>query len=334
MNEEMLCREFCKYGPLASVKIMWPRTEEERGRTSNRAFVAFMTRKDAERAMAALDGITEFSSPLILKLSCYLCGKISVYHWLWQQWCLLPLGKVIMGFEMKLGWGKPARIPPQPLYTPIGVRAAPPPPSGLPFNAQPRDRFRNDFTKPLSSSKSELDKVQSCRAGYVPLEGLSSVLDLGLNRFFFYSLVFCFKKRHFFQIYILLLKMSKICCERLESYSIDVGSYDRVWVFSFDVLASLKWIWMLSPVSMLNMSCSTGTHFLILSLFDLTSQTDSVRSRSQSGYPNRKVHTLFLLRLTSCHNTRVLGQRLSCTCIHTHPWRQEGPGLGAALAHV
>ncbi|KAM4546080.1 U2 snRNP-associated SURP motif-containing protein isoform 2-T4 [Odontesthes bonariensis] len=125
MNEEMLCREFCKYGPLASVKIMWPRTDEERCRTSNRAFVAFMTRKDAERAMAALDG------------------------------------KVIMGFEMKLGWGKPARIPPQPLYTPVGVRAAPPPPSGLPFNAQPRDRFRNDFTKPLGMSKAELDKTLS-----------------------------------------------------------------------------------------------------------------------------------------------------------------------------
>jgi len=66
-----------------------------------------------------------------------------------------------MGFEMKLGWGKPARIPPQPLYTPVGVRAAPPPPSGLPFNAQPRDRFRNDFTKPLGMSKAELDKVKS-----------------------------------------------------------------------------------------------------------------------------------------------------------------------------
>ncbi|XP_069002657.1 U2 snRNP-associated SURP motif-containing protein isoform X1 [Embiotoca jacksoni] len=125
MNEEMLCKEFCKYGPLASVKIMWPRTDEERCRTSNRAFVAFMTRKDAERALAALDG------------------------------------KVIMGFEMKLGWGKPARIPPQPLYTPVGVRATPPPPSGLPFNAQPRDRFRNDFTKPLGLSKGELDKTLS-----------------------------------------------------------------------------------------------------------------------------------------------------------------------------
>uniref|UniRef100_A0AAX7SBW2 RRM domain-containing protein n=1 Tax=Astatotilapia calliptera TaxID=8154 RepID=A0AAX7SBW2_ASTCA len=125
MNEEMLCKEFCKYGPLASVKIMWPRTDEERCRTSNRAFVAFMTRKDAERALAALDG------------------------------------KVIMGFEMKLGWGKPARIPPQPLYTPVGVRVTPPPPSGLPFNAQPRDRFRNDFTKPLGMSKKELDKTLS-----------------------------------------------------------------------------------------------------------------------------------------------------------------------------
>lgn len=69
------------------------------------------------------------------------------------------VGKVIMGFEMKLGWGKPARIPPQPLYTSVGVRVTPPPPSGLPFNAQPRDRFRNDFTKPLGMSKVDIDKV-------------------------------------------------------------------------------------------------------------------------------------------------------------------------------
>lgn len=81
---------------------------------------------------------------------------------LWDGWAVFGVvGKVIMGFEMKLGWGKPARIPPQPLYTPVGVRAAPPPPSGLPFNAQPRDRFRNDFTKPLGMSKGELDKVTS-----------------------------------------------------------------------------------------------------------------------------------------------------------------------------
>ncbi|XP_037544042.1 U2 snRNP-associated SURP motif-containing protein [Nematolebias whitei] len=123
MNEEMLCREFCKYGPLASVKIMWPRSEEERSRISNRAFVAFMTRKDAETAMKALEG------------------------------------KVIMGLEMKLGWGKPARIPSQPLYTPVRLRVAPPPPSGLPFNAQPRDRLRNTFTKSTTMSKAELEKT-------------------------------------------------------------------------------------------------------------------------------------------------------------------------------
>ncbi|XP_035382746.1 U2 snRNP-associated SURP motif-containing protein isoform X2 [Electrophorus electricus] len=125
MTEEMLCKEFGKYGPLASVKIMWPRTEEERTRVTNRGFVAFMTRKDAERALAALDG------------------------------------KTVMGFEMKLGWGKAVRIPPQPLYTPVGVlkTTAPPPPSGLPFNAQPRDRFRNDFTKPRSRSQEDFYKT-------------------------------------------------------------------------------------------------------------------------------------------------------------------------------
>uniref|UniRef100_A0A8C7HU68 Zgc:163098 n=1 Tax=Oncorhynchus kisutch TaxID=8019 RepID=A0A8C7HU68_ONCKI len=127
MNEEMLCKEFGKYGPLASVKIMWPRSDEERTRVTNRGFVAFMTRKDAERALAALDG------------------------------------KTVLGFEMKLGWGKAVRIPPQPLYTPIGVLkiSTPPPPSGLPFNAQPRDRFRNDFTKPWGRSKEEFDKTLS-----------------------------------------------------------------------------------------------------------------------------------------------------------------------------
>ncbi|KAI5085537.1 U2 snRNP-associated SURP motif-containing protein isoform X1, partial [Silurus meridionalis] len=55
MNEEMLCQEFGRYGPLASVKIMWPRTDEERARERNCGFVAFMTRKDAERALKHLN---------------------------------------------------------------------------------------------------------------------------------------------------------------------------------------------------------------------------------------------------------------------------------------
>lgn len=73
-----------------------------------------------------------------------------------------PAGKTVMGFEMKLGWGKAVRIPPQPLYTPVGVLkpTAPPPPSGLPFNAQPRDRFRNDFSKSRSRASEDFYKVK------------------------------------------------------------------------------------------------------------------------------------------------------------------------------
>lgn len=58
MNEEMLCQEFGRYGPLASVKIMWPRTDEERARERNCGFVAFMNRRDAERALNNLNGNT------------------------------------------------------------------------------------------------------------------------------------------------------------------------------------------------------------------------------------------------------------------------------------
>lgn len=36
---------FGKYGPLASIKIMWPRTDEEKARGKNCGFVAFMNRK-------------------------------------------------------------------------------------------------------------------------------------------------------------------------------------------------------------------------------------------------------------------------------------------------
>ncbi len=58
MTEQQLMDTFGKYGPLASVKIMWPRTEEEKARNRNCGFVAFMCRKDAERAMKKLNGLT------------------------------------------------------------------------------------------------------------------------------------------------------------------------------------------------------------------------------------------------------------------------------------
>ena len=36
---------------------MWPRTTEERERNRNSGFVSFMTRKDAEKAYRAVDGV-------------------------------------------------------------------------------------------------------------------------------------------------------------------------------------------------------------------------------------------------------------------------------------
>lgn len=51
-----------------------------------------------------------------------------------------------MQYEMKLGWGKGVPIPAHPIYIPPSMLelTMPPPPSGLPFNAQPapRDRHR------------------------------------------------------------------------------------------------------------------------------------------------------------------------------------------------
>ncbi|XP_078694249.1 U2 snRNP-associated SURP motif-containing protein-like isoform X4 [Branchiostoma floridae x Branchiostoma belcheri] len=114
MTEEMLCQEFGKFGPLASVKIMWPRTEEERARNRNCGFVAYMNRKDAERALNSLRD------------------------------------KEIMSFKIQLGWGKAVPIPPHPVYIPPAMveLALPPPPSGLPFNAQPKQPLPPDKRPP------------------------------------------------------------------------------------------------------------------------------------------------------------------------------------------
>lgn len=57
MNEENLCQLFGKFGPLASVKVMWPRTEEEKARNKNCGFVAYMKREDAEEALDHFKGV-------------------------------------------------------------------------------------------------------------------------------------------------------------------------------------------------------------------------------------------------------------------------------------
>lgn len=57
MTEKQLMELFGRFGPLASVKIMWPRTDEEKSRGRNCGFVAFMNRKDGERALKHLKGM-------------------------------------------------------------------------------------------------------------------------------------------------------------------------------------------------------------------------------------------------------------------------------------
>ena len=73
------------------------------------------------------------------------------------------LGKMIMSFEMKLGWGKAVPIPPHPIYIPPSMmeHTLPPPPSGLPFNAQPRERLKNPNAPmlPPPKNKEDFEKV-------------------------------------------------------------------------------------------------------------------------------------------------------------------------------
>lgn len=109
ITEQQLMELFGKYGALASVKIMWPRSEEEKSRGRNCGFVAFSSRKDAERALRGLTG------------------------------------KDVMGYEMKLGWGKAVPILAHPIYIPPNLQryTQPPSESGLPFNAQPLGDITN-----------------------------------------------------------------------------------------------------------------------------------------------------------------------------------------------
>ncbi|KAH7643994.1 u2 snrnp-associated surp motif-containing protein-like protein [Dermatophagoides farinae] len=122
MTETQLCDIFGRYGPLASVKIMWPRIEEERIRNRNCGFVAFMCRKDGERALKALNG------------------------------------KTFMDYEMRLGWGKAVPIPPTPIYIPTALHdlIMPPPLSGLPFNAQIQDEKDKELLKSYANDPQKL----------------------------------------------------------------------------------------------------------------------------------------------------------------------------------
>ena len=70
VTEERLIRVFCPYGEIESVKIMWPRSEEERKRKRNCGFVKFYK---YESAFLAKEELSE---------------------------------KLLSGMSMRLSWGK------------------------------------------------------------------------------------------------------------------------------------------------------------------------------------------------------------------------------------
>jgi U2-associated protein SR140 len=82
VDENFLLRTFGRFGPIASVKIMWPRTEEEKRRERHCGFVAFMNRADGEAAKEKMQGI------------------------------------IVYEYELKIGWGKVVFLPSQALPAP------------------------------------------------------------------------------------------------------------------------------------------------------------------------------------------------------------------------
>lgn len=63
-------RTFGRFGPIASVKIMWPRTEEERRRQRNCGFVAFMNRADGQAAKDEMQGSMILTGTSICIITC------------------------------------------------------------------------------------------------------------------------------------------------------------------------------------------------------------------------------------------------------------------------
>ncbi|PVU90287.1 hypothetical protein BB561_004939 [Smittium simulii] len=106
VNEEMLLEMFGKYGSIGSVKIMWPRKLEEAERARNSGFVCFMDRSSAAAALKALDGMD------------------------------------LMGYELRLCWGKSVILPPKPIYT---QNFKPNLLSGFPFNAKLPPKARGGY---------------------------------------------------------------------------------------------------------------------------------------------------------------------------------------------
>eukprot|EP01135_Chromosphaera_perkinsii_P009992 Nk52_evm27s1992 gene=Nk52_evmTU27s1992 len=102
LSEKDLCQIFGAFGPIGTVKVMWPRTAEEFERQHNVGFVSFINKADAIDAMKFLDK------------------------------------KVIMKRQVRVTWSKSVDMPAKPLQERESYpRSKAVLPSGLPFSAQP-----------------------------------------------------------------------------------------------------------------------------------------------------------------------------------------------------
>ena len=90
LDENIILHEFGRFGPIGSVKIMWPRDEEQKRRGWNTGFVAFMTKDDATKAMNTMGGAS--------------------FH----------------NHRLSINWGDPVSLPAIPIWPrPIGVSTNP-----------------------------------------------------------------------------------------------------------------------------------------------------------------------------------------------------------------
>ncbi len=110
-------REFGQYGAIASVKIMWPHSEEERARQRNSGFVCFMEREDAEEALEALQGKELFSYELCVGAAHPAPGDLGGGR--------AGLGRAGLGRRegkamdrCVTGWGRAVSKPVTPIYVP------------------------------------------------------------------------------------------------------------------------------------------------------------------------------------------------------------------------
>ena len=82
LDEHTLKLAFGKYGPIASIKIMWPRDDDQRTCGRRSGFVAYMARQSAEEALEKMQGM------------------------------------VLHNQELRLGWSKAVALPAVPCWPP------------------------------------------------------------------------------------------------------------------------------------------------------------------------------------------------------------------------